>query len=412
MSNPFEDVSRLIREIGRFLKIDERCPGENIIERFLLPDKVVLFRLSIKGDDGKVSIYSCYRIQHSDMLGPYKGGIRFHPDVNLDEVKALAVWMTLKTALVGIPFGGAKGGISVAPENLSKAELERLVRKYTSRLVYDIGPLIDIPAPDVGTGETEMAWIYDEYRKHSADARSVVTGKPIALGGSFGRAAATGNGVVYTMCEAVKDLGMKDPTVAIQGFGKVGASAAVECARQGFTILAVSDVKGGVHNPKGLDVEALIQFSRKTGGIVGFPQGEPLDDLLGYPCDILLPCAIEQVITEENAASIRARLIVEGANGPTTLDADGVLAARDILVVPDILANSGGVIVSYYEWVQNREGFYWEEEEINRRLFNKITTVYSKVKDYAKDHKRSLREAAYCIALDKIAEGMYLRGVQ
>jgi len=214
------------------------------------------------------------------------------------------------------------------------------------------------------------------------------------------------------MCEAVKDLGMKDPTVAIQGFGKVGASAAVECARQGFTILAVSDVKGGVHNPKGLDVEALIQFSRKTGGIVGFPQGEPLDDLLGYPCDILLPCAIEQVITEENAASIRARLIVEGANGPTTLDADGVLAARDILVVPDILANSGGVIVSYYEWVQNREGFYWEEEEINRRLFNKITTVYSKVKDYAKDHKRSLREAAYCIALDKIAEGMYLRGVQ
>ena len=412
-TNPFEGVTKLIRHIGNHLRIDERFPDENIVERFLMPEKVIFFRLSLKRDSGKIDFFPCYRVQHSDMLGPYKGGVRFHPDVDLDEVKALAVWMTLKTALVGIPFGGAKGGIGVDPETLSGNELERLVRKYTSRLVSDIGPFVDIPAPDVGTGEREMAWIYDEYRKYHADARSVVTGKPIALGGSKGRAASTGDGVVYCMLEAVKNLKLKDPSVAIQGFGKVGSAAALQCARNNIRVVAVNDIKGGVHNPDGLDIPALVRYSGKKGSVTGFPGGTPLvDDIIAYPCEILLPCAMELVITEVNAHTIMAKLVVEGANGPTQLEADSILAEKGICVVPDILANAGGVIVSYYEWVQNREGFYWEEEEITDRLFKKITGSFAEVNEWAERQNMTLREAAYCIALDKIAESMYLRGAQ
>jgi len=412
MSNPLADVSKLIREIGVHLKLDERYPDSNIIERFLMAEKIIFFRLSLKRSSGKVVFFPCYRVQHSDQLGPYKGGIRFHPDVNLDEVKALAIWMTLKTALVGIPFGGAKGGIEVNPEDLTGDELERLVRKYTERLVTDIGPLVDIPAPDIGTGEQEMAWIYDEYRKFHSDARSVVTGKPIIVGGSKGRAAATGDGVVYAMMEAVKDLGLKDPSVAIQGFGKVGSAAAGQCARQNIRVVAVNDVRGGVKNPEGLDIASLTRYAHENGTVAGFPGAEPLDeDVITCACDILLPCAIESVITTENAPKIQAKLIVEGANGPTQLDADPVLEKRGITVVPDILANAGGVIVSYYEWVQNREGFYWEEEEIRDRLYKKITSAYAAVRDFAQADDISLRKAAYCLAMDKLAEGMALRGV-
>lgn len=412
-TNPMTDVNQLIREIGAHLKLNERYPDSNIVERFLMAEKVVFFRLSLKRTSGKVDFFPCYRVQHSDQLGPYKGGIRFHPDVNLDEVKALAIWMTLKTALVGIPFGGAKGGIEVDPESLAPEELERLVRKYTERLVSDIGPLVDIPAPDIGTGEQEMAWIYDEYRKFHADARSVVTGKPIIIGGSKGRATSTGDGVVYAMMEAMKDLGLKDPSVAIQGFGKVGSAAAGQCARQNIRVVAVNDVHGGICNPEGLDVSSLMRYARENGTVVGFPGADPLDqDVITYPCDILLPCAIESVITVENAEHIKAKLIVEGANGPTQLEADAILDRRNITVVPDILANAGGVIVSYYEWVQNREGFYWEEEEIRERLLKKITTSYAAVRDFARKDGISLRRAAYCLAMEKLAEGMYLRGVQ
>jgi len=332
--------------------------------------------------------------------------------VDVEEVQALAIWMTLKTALVGIPYGGAKGGVSVSPRDLSIHERERLVRKYTHRLVNDIGPSSDIPAPDVGTSEQEMAWIYDEYRKHREDATGCVTGKPVELGGSLGRRAATGNGVVFAMLEAIRDLGLKNPTVAIQGFGNVGSHAALGCHQYGIRVVSVSDALGGIHDPDGLDVPGLIDHMVRNRSVSTFPGSQPLDDLISSPCDILLPCAMESVINKQNALSIQAKLIVEGANGPTMLEADPILQERDVVVVPDILANAGGVIVSYYEWVQNREGFYWEEEDVNSRLQKRIAETYVKVREYATETNTSLRKAAYCIALEKIITAMDLRGSQ
>jgi len=412
MSSPLADVQKLIREIGARLEIDARYPGQNLVERFLIPDKIIQFRASLKRDSGSVDLYRCYRVQHSDMLGCYKGGIRFHPQVDMEEVQALALWMALKTALVDIPFGGAKGGISVDPTTLTINELERLVRKYTHRLVNDIGPSSDIPAPDVGTSEREMAWIYDEYRKHREVARGCVTGKPVELGGSQGRRAATGTGVVFCMLEAMADLGIQEPTVAVQGFGNVGSFAALGCHERGIRVVAAADVRGAVHNPAGLDVPALVQHVKATGSVLGFAGSRPIDDVITCACDILLPCALEGVIQADNAARIQARLIVEGANGPTSLAADAVLTERGISVVPDILANAGGVIVSYYEWVQNREGFYWDEDEVLQRLHKKITKAYARTREYAAAHGLSLRHAAYCIALEKIVRGMHLRGAQ
>jgi len=413
MASPLEDVHQLVRETGETLEIERRFPGQNIVERFLIPDKVLLFRASIKRDNGGISYYTCYRVQHSDVLGVYKGGIRFHPRVDLDEVKALALWMTLKTAVVEIPFGGAKGGVSVDPKTLSLSELERLVRRYTDRLLHDIGPYVDVPAPDVNTSSREMGWIYDEFRKHHANARASVTGKPIELGGSLGRMAATGNGVVFVMLEAVKDLGLKAPTAAIQGFGNVGSHVALACAREGVKVVAVSDIFGAVQNARGLDVPALVAHARKTGTVKGFAGGEPFSgDIVGCPCDILLPCALEDAITEKNAGQVQAKLVVEGANGPTSLKADAILAKKGVPVVPDILANSGGVIVSYYEWVQNRDGFYWPEDEVNARLLKKITSAYARVKAAAASRNLTMRQAAYCLAIEKIAVAMDFRGVQ
>ncbi len=412
MATVFENAIGLIREVSDMLELDKRYPGQRLVERLTVPDKIVMFRSTLQKDDGSMAVYHCYRVQHCDVLGPYKGGIRFHPDVDLEEVKALALWMTLKTALVNIPFGGAKGGFSVNPSALSRTELERLVRKYTSRLVGDIGPSTDIPAPDVGTSAREMAWIYDEYRKYHDVARAVVTGKPIEIGGSLGRKEATGRGVVCTMLAATKQLGMKNVTVAVQGFGNVGSHAALDLAQRGIKVVAVSDVTGSIHNPKGLDVSALVKHCAKTGGIRGFKGAKAIDDVLTVPCDVLLPCALENVITAKNAAKIKARLIVEGANGPTTPEADRILDKRGVFVVPDILANAGGVIVSYFEWVQNREGFYWEEEDVNQRLFRKLEKAYALVAAMAKERKVTMRQAAYCIALEKITRGMTARGVQ
>jgi len=384
-----------------------------IIERIRIPDKVIMFRATVQLDSGPLKVFNCYRIQHSDVLGPYKGGIRFHPEVDLDEVKALALWMSLKTALVDIPYGGAKGGITVDPKTLALTELERLVRKYTSRLVNDIGPNIDIPAPDMGTSAREMAWIYDEYRKYRDVARGVVTGKPIALGGSLGRKEATGRGVVCAMLEAINELGLKNYSVAVQGFGNVGSHAALDLHQRGIKVVAVSDVAASVHNPQGLDIPAMIRHRDATGGIAGFAGGKELkDDIVGYPCDIFLPCAKENMITAENAGQLKARLVVEGANGPTTPEADKILEERKVLVVPDILANAGGVIVSYFEWVQNREGFYWDEEEVNSRLFNRLRKAYSRTREMSVQKKVTMRQAAYCIALEKIARSMIDRGVQ
>lgn len=412
MATVYENAANLVRETAGILGTATLYPGKQLVERFIEPDKVIVFRATLQKDDGRMQCFLCYRVQHSDMLGPYKGGIRFHPQVDLDEVKALALWMTLKTALVEIPFGGAKGGISVDPTTLTTSELERLVRKYTHRLVNDISPNIDIPAPDMGTSSREMAWIYDEYRKHREVARAVVTGKPIEIGGSLGRKEATGRGVVCTMLEAVADLKLKDYTIAIQGFGNVGSHAALDLEARGLKVVGVGDVAGNLYNPKGIAIGELVKFKEKTGSIVGFPGAKPIDDVITCPCDVLLPCAIENAIRSDNAPQIKARLVVEGANGPTTPEADKILAQKSILVVPDILANAGGVIVSYFEWVQNREGFYWEEDEVNQRLFQRLQKAYRRVREFAADKKVTYRQAAYCLALEKVFRAMLSRGVQ
>ncbi len=413
MATVFENAMELVERTAEILNFHKRFYGLEIIERIRIPDKIIMFRATVQLDNGGVKVFNCYRIQHMDVLGPYKGGIRFHPEVDLDEVKALSLWMTLKTSLVDLPYGGAKGGVTVDPKMLTPTELERLVRKYTFRLVNDIGPNIDIPAPDMGTSAREMAWIFDEYRKYKDAAYGVVTGKPIALGGSLGRKEATGRGVICTMLEAANELGLKNYTIAVQGFGNVGSHAALDAYQRGLKVVAVSDVTGSVHNPDGIDIPALIKHREHTGGIYNFAGAKPLeDDIATYPADVFLPCAKENMITKDNAAYVKAKLIVEGANGPTTPEADKILESKNILVVPDILANAGGVIVSYFEWVQNREGFYWEEEDVNNRLFARLRKAYAKVRNFANEKKISMRQSAYCIALEKIVRAMIDRGVQ
>ncbi len=412
MTDPFENAMRVVAESAEILRIGSLHPGKAILERLRIPDKIIRFRGSLQRDDGTIAVYECYRIQHNDLLGPYKGGIRFHPSVDMAEIMALALWMTLKTSLVDLPFGGAKGGIAVDPTGLSEAEAERLVRKYTYRLVNDIGPNIDIPAPDMGTGEREMSWIYDEYRKHRDLARAVVTGKPIFIGGSLGRREATGRGLIAVLAEAFNDLGWSNCTVAIQGFGKVGAHAALDLHARGIRIVAIGDASGAIHAPAGLDIPALVRYATAAGGVAGFPGAQPLDDLLACECDALLPCALGNVITADTAPRLRTRLVAEGANGPTSPEADAILARRGIHVLPDILANAGGVIVSYFEWVQNREGLYWDEDEVNEKLLKKIIRAYRRVRDFAREKGVSYRHAANCIALEKVVAAMIARGVQ
>ncbi len=412
MDELLQNALNMVRKTAVKLDLEKRFPGQALLQRLEIPDKTISFRISMQRDNGDIMVFTGYRVQHSDALGIYKGGIRFSPDVNLDVVKALALFMTLKTAVVNIPYGGAKGGVPVNPAELSRTELERLVRKYTHRLVDDIGPNIDVPAPDMGTSEREMAWIYDEYRKHRDVARGVVTGKPIDLGGSLGRTQATGRGVVCVMLEAARDMQLKDYTVAIQGFGKVGSYAAEKLHEEGIAVVAAGDITGSIANNHGLDIPALTEHVRRTGGVKDFPDAEPIEDVLQAPCDVLLPCALENVIHEENAADIKARLIVEGANGPTTPGGSAVLNDAGIVVVPDILANAGGVIVSYFEWVQNRKGFYWDEKEVNTQLYERMRRAYVQVRDFAEQRKLNLRDASYCMAVEKICLAMMARGVQ
>jgi glutamate dehydrogenase (NAD(P)+) len=412
MTDTLHKATALVCEVAEMLGLEQRHPGQRLVERLTTPDRVITFRMAVQRDDHSVEVFHGYRVQHLDILGPYKGGIRLHPAVDLDDVKALALWMTLKTALVGIPFGGAKGGIAVDPASLSVQELERLMRKYTTRLAEDIGPNSDIPAPDMGSGAREMAWIYDEYRKGHAVARPVVTGKPIELGGSAGRREATGHGVVCILQAALRQLGLTAPTIAVQGFGNVGGQAARELAELGYKVVAVADARGAVGDPRGLDIPALCAHQERTGWVSGFPGAEPVADVLAVPCDVLLPCAMEHVITAANAHLIRARLIVEGANGPCEPEADRILAERGVLVVPDVLANAGGVIVSYFEWVQNREGLYWSLADVNARLAERLEDAYQRVAALAAKRSISMRKAAYCMAIEKIATGMVMRGVQ
>ncbi len=372
-------------------------------------------QVPILRDDGSNDLYIGYRVQHNGARGPYKGGLRFHPTANLDEVRALASLMTWKTALVNIPFGGAKGGIEVDISDFSPTELERLTRRYTDQITHIIGATRDIPAPDVNTNAQTMAWIMDQYGRRRGHTPQIVTGKPVALGGSHGRDAATGRGAVMVMNEAVRDQGMADDhlTVAIQGFGNVGAVIARELEERGAAIVAICDVSGGVTNPEGIDVRDALAWVGEHRFLRGFPGGTVVTgaELLGVPCDILVPAALETQITADNAARVDARLVAEAANGPTTPEADEILAERDILVLPDVLANAGGVTVSYFEWVQDQQKYLWEAEEVAARLKRQVTGALERVADASDRLGVGWRTAAQAIALERVAEAARLRAI-
>ena len=365
------------------------------------------FRITLQMDDGSIRVVDAYRVQFNDDLGPYKGGLRFHPCVNLDEVTALAFWMYLKTAVVDIPFGGAKGGIAVDYKALSPAEQERLTKKFAIVLTNVVGEDTDIPAPDVNTGQREMAWMLDAWRMTSGEYhRGMVTGKPLNLGGSEGRQEATGRGCALVLLEAARDKGIdpREATAAVQGFGNVGQHAALELARHGTKVVAISDSGGGLRNPKGIDVPALAEHTRRTGWVSGFSGAKPVDhlDVLCGPCDFLVPAALEDSITVQIASDVQAKIIAEGANGPTTQEAMEILDRRGIIVVPDILANAGGVTVSYFEWVQNRQQYYWTHEEVIDRMSQRLLYAYREIANRASDGSKSLRQAAYEIAIQRV----------
>lgn len=370
----------------------------------------------LRRDDGSIEVLTGYRVQHNISRGPAKGGLRYSPSVSLDEVRALAMWMTWKCALLDVPYGGAKGGIAIDPRHYSTPELERVTRRFTSEILPMIGPQQDIPAPDIGTDERTMAWILDTYSvTQGHTVPGVVTGKPLSLGGSLGRASATSRGVVHVAVAALASQGI-DPTkasAAVQGFGKVGRDAARFLAEQGARVQAISDQYGAVHNGHGLDVEALAEHVDSTGTVVGFAGGTELDpaELLTLEVDLLVPAAVEGVINEDNANRIRARVIVEGANGPTTRDADRVLANNGVLIVPDILANAGGVIVSYFEWVQANQAYRWDARDVELRLAERMLTGWNDVSRYSRDRGLSLRAAATALAVARVTEAHRLRGL-
>ncbi len=413
----FEQALVHFRRYAEPLDLPRRYPDRDILRHLTTPDKSIELRLTFQRDGGALEVCRAYRVQFNDDRGPYKGGIRFHPDVSLNEVKALAFWMYLKTAVVDIPFGGAKGGVAVDYAALSLPEKERLTKRYALVLANEIGPDRDIPAPDVNTGEREMAWILDEWRMiQGSYHRGVVTGKPIGLGGSAGRREATGRGVVYVLDEVARDAGLalEGATAAVQGFGNVGSAAAEELHRLGARVVAVNDVTGAIRNDRGLDVPAVCRHVRAGGALTEFAGAEAFgrDDLLTMEVDVLVPAALENAITADNAGAVKARIIAEGANGPVTPEADAALAARGVVMIPDILCNAGGVTVSYFEWVQNRQEFYWSAEQVNRELRRILTEAYRRVSELARAEKVTLREAAYRIAIERVAEAAVRRGVQ
>ena len=380
------------------------------------PSKEITVYIPVMLDDGRIEVFTGYRVQHSVARGPAKGGIRFAPDVTLDEVRALASWMTWKCAVVNIPFGGAKGGVICDPLLLSEGELERITRRYTAEILDFIGPERDVPAPDMNTNEKTMAWVMDTYSMHMRHTvTAVVTGKPLDLGGSRGRSEATGRGCLIVTLQALKRLGI-DPSscrVVVQGLGNVGGMAAKLMARQGFKIVSVIEVDGAIYNSKGLDIPALMEHRQHTGSILDFLESENMSrkDAFFLECDVLLPAAKENVITSENADRVRAKILCEGANGPTTPAADAILADKGVFVIPDILANSGGVTVSYFEWVQDRQGFFWNEDLVNARLEELMVNSFDQVVSYAEKHNVNNRIAAYMLAIDRVAFAIKLRGI-
>jgi glutamate dehydrogenase (NAD(P)+) len=380
------------------------------------PNRELTVNIPVQLDDGRIELFTGYRVQHSVARGPGKGGIRYAPDVNLDEVRALASWMTWKCAVVNIPFGGAKGGVICNPAMLSDGELERITRRYTAEIMDIIGPDRDVPAPDVNTNDRVMAWIMDTYAMHVRHATTaVVTGKPMELGGSRGRTEATGRGCMIVTLEALKRFGLRpeDTRVVIQGFGNVGGMAARLMAARGFRIVSIVEYNGALYNENGLDIPALMLHRKETGSIVNFEGGENVDktEALYRECDVLIPAATENVITSANADKLRCRILCEGANGPTTPLADEILAKNKVFVIPDILANAGGVTVSYFEWVQDRQGFFWNEELVNTRLEEIMVGSFNAVTAYGEKHKVDNRTAAYMLALDRVASAMKLRGI-
>ncbi len=387
------------------------------IQEFLAtPQRELTVHFPVNMDDGSVRVFTGYRVHHSVILGPTKGGIRFHQDVTLNEVRALSMWMTWKCALVNLPYGGAKGGVVVDPKTLSPGELERMTRRYASEITVFMNPRGDIPAPDVGTNAQIMAWIMDTFSMHHGHSvAAVVTGKPIAIGGSIGRKEATGRGVMFAAREAARLVGLpwRGAPVVVQGFGNVGSATARLMWDEGCTIIATSDVRGGIHDPRGLDLPALERHVTATGSVVGFPGAQPISnrDLLQLPCTFLVPAALEGQITGANADRIRARVIVEGANGPTTPDADEILDARGITVVPDILANAGGVVVSYFEWVQDLQSLFWSEDDINRRLERLMVRSVQEVAALAREQGINFRLAALQRAVSRVANALMTRGI-
>ena len=386
------------------------------VETLKRPKRILIVDVPIEMDDGRIAHFEGYRVQHNTSRGPGKGGVRFHQDVTLSEVMALSAWMSIKNAAVNVPYGGAKGGIRVDPKTLSRAELERLTRRYTSEIGLIIGPTKDIPAPDVNTNEQIMAWMMDTYSMNVGEtATGVVTGKPISLGGSLGRREATGRGVFTVGCEAARRLGLPvdGARVAVQGLGNVGGTAAKLFAEAGARIVAVQDHSGTVARASGLDVAALQAHVQATGGVAGFAGGEPLADadFWGVACDILIPAALEGQITVANAGQIQAKLVIEGANGPTTPEADDILAERGVLVLPDVIANAGGVTVSYFEWVQDFSSFFWSEDEINARLVRILKDALDAVWQVADQHRVSLRTATFIVACTRILQARELRGL-
>jgi glutamate dehydrogenase (NAD(P)+) len=409
--SPFDVAQRQFDEAAEAMNLD---PAMREVLR--VPQRELIANFPVRMDNGTVRVFTGFRVQHNITRGPAKGGLRYHPAVNLDEIKALAMWMSWKTALMGIPFGGAKGGVICDPRQLSRNELERLTRRFATEIALLVGPHSDIPAPDVGTNAQVMAWFMDTLSMHQGfSIPAVITGKPVSVGGSEGRAEATGRGVATVTIRALDQLGIgpSDATVTVQGFGNVGSVSAMLLERAGCKIVGVCDVEGAVWNPDGLHIPSLREHVRKTGSVVGFPGSSPAGahEVLVAECTVVVPAALEGQITADVAHRMQCKLIVEGANGPTTPDADTVLNDRGILLVPDILANAGGVVVSYFEWVQNLQAFFWEEVDINRRLEDLMRNAYDTVREVAVHKHVTLRQAAYSLAVDKVAQATQVRGI-
>ncbi len=415
-------------------KLDEESPFESMLERFRFaaevleldegmfqylasPVKQVTVSIPIVMDSGDIRVFEGYRVIHNNLLGPSKGGIRYAPDVTLEEVNALAAWMTWKCAIVNVPFGGAKGGVRVDPKQLSDGELERLTRRYTANLLEVFGPDRDIPAPDMNTNEQVMAWVMDTYSMNAHKTETaVVTGKPIILGGSHGRKEATGRGVVTVTLAALNKVGIlpNKCTVAVQGFGNVGSVSAKLMYEQGAKVIAISDISGGYYNENGIDIPAAIEYAKNNdNSLEGYPEAEKIsnDELLQMECDVLIPAAKEDQINKKNASDINAKIISEGANGPVTANADSILEDKGIMVVPDILANAGGVTVSYFEWVQDRQGYFWTEERVNRRLNRMMRNAFDNLFEVRNQYDITLRQAAYVFGINKVAMTLKLRGL-